>query len=290
MGIGRLSSKSTGAALALSVLLASCGGGGGSDSGSPNDQPTGRTWTATSGTAEKGPLITGSAVTAQELDAALSPTGKQYSYQISSDLGVFTPTSPFTSQYVGVSATGYYFDEVLGTVSTGPLTLNGYSDLSVDTVMNVNILTTLAYQRLRTLVLAGKTFTDARAQAEGEVLDALNIPDGAYGAFGGLKISGNNDGAKLLAAISALFVQGHNSGEVSQLINNFQNDVGADGTLDNATTRQALGIAAITLRPDIVAANLNQRFASTVRHSPPMTSPDGSTAMAMDSSESCASR
>ena len=117
--------------------------------------------------------ITGSAVTAQELDSSLSPTGKQYSYQVTSDLGEFSPTSNFTSQYIGVSATGYYFDEVLGAVSSGPVTLNGYSDLSVDTVMNVNILTTLAYQRIRTLaVQPGKTFSAARTQAEQEVLSA----------------------------------------------------------------------------------------------------------------------
>ena len=92
----------------------------------------------------------------------------------------FSPTSNFTSQYIGVAATGYYFDEVLGAVSGGPVTLNGYSDLSVDTVMNVNILTTLAYQRIRTLVVqSGKTFSAARTQAEQEVLTALKIPAAA---------------------------------------------------------------------------------------------------------------
>ena len=258
------SSKGTLRALAFvasGFMLASCGGGGGKNP--PTNNPPPPTFHATSGLAEKGPLITGSAVTAQELDAGLSPTGKQYSYQISSDLGAFSPTSNFTSQYIGVSATGYYFDEVLGGVSTGPVTINGYSDLSTDTVMNVNILTTLAYQRLRTLVVqSGKTFSAARTQAEQEVLAALNIPVGSYGAFGTLNLGGNGDGARILAAISSLFVQGNTAGEVNALINNFQNDLGSDGVVDNATTLLALRTAAQNLDPATVAQHLTQRFAS----------------------------
>src|SRR5437773_251817 len=80
------------------------------------------------------------------------PTGKQYSYQTTSDFGQFNPNSAFTSQYIGANATGYYFDESAGAVSAGPITLNSYSDLSSSTVLNVNLLTTLAYQRIQNLV------------------------------------------------------------------------------------------------------------------------------------------
>src|SRR6267143_1081573 len=96
----------------LSVLLASCGGGGGGSGGTtPPPPPPPVTYTAKSGVAQKGPLIKGSTVTAQELDSKLSPTGKQYSYQIASDLGTFAPTSTFSSEYIGLNASGYYFDE-----------------------------------------------------------------------------------------------------------------------------------------------------------------------------------
>src|SRR5262245_52176951 len=114
-------------ALAISGVLVACGGGGGGSSTTtppPPSSPT--TYTASSGVAQKGPLILGSTVTAQELNASLSPTGKQYSYQITSDLGTFSPTSAFGSQYIGVNATGYYFDEIADAVSTGTITLNGY--------------------------------------------------------------------------------------------------------------------------------------------------------------------
>ncbi len=121
--IPRLLSLST-----VCVLLAACGGGGGSPTPTSAVTPPAATYTAKSGVAQKGPLIKGSTVTAQELNAMLSPTGAQYSYQITSNLGTFSPTSTFDSQYIGVLATGYYFDEVANAVSSGTIALNGYSD------------------------------------------------------------------------------------------------------------------------------------------------------------------
>jgi hypothetical protein len=96
---------------------------------------------------------------------------------------------------VDVSATGYYFDEVTNSVSGGPITLHAYSDLSTTSVLNVNLLSTLAYQRIQKLVTtSGKSFTDAQTQAESEVLAALNVQHGAsYGPFTTLDISQNAD-------------------------------------------------------------------------------------------------
>jgi hypothetical protein len=225
--------------------------------------PSPITYTANSGIAQKGPLIKGSMITAQELDANLSPTGKQYSYQTTSDLGTFSPTSKFGSKYIGVSASGYYFDEVANSISSGTVTLNGYSDLSVDSMLNVNLLTTLEYQRIQNLVTkSNMTFTAARTQAEKEVLTALNIPPGSYGAFGTLDLSGNTDGDHILAAISSIFVYGNSPGPLSQLIANFQNDIGTNGVITNPATKAALIAAAKAINPAVVAANLTADYAS----------------------------
>jgi uncharacterized protein YjdB len=239
------------------LTLAACGGGGGSSS-SP-----GATYRAESGLAQKGPLIRGSAVTAQELDSSLSPTGKQYSYQTTSDFGTFSPTNTFASQYIGVNATGYYFDEAQNAVSSGPITLYGYSNLATDTVLNVNLLTTLEYQRIQTLVTkSNMTFAAARTQAESEVLAALNIPAGSYGPFSTLDLSGSSDGDHILAAISSIFVYGNSAGPLSQLIDNFQSDIGANGVITDAKTTAALVAAAEAIDPAAVAANLTQEYAS----------------------------
>ena len=115
------------------IFLAACGGGGG---GTPPPSPI--TYTAASGVAQKGPLIKGSTVVAQELDAKLSPTGKQYSYQITSDLGTFSPTSTFGSQYIGLNATGYYFDEIANSISSGTVTLNGAAAVAATVTLSSN--------------------------------------------------------------------------------------------------------------------------------------------------------
>jgi Bacterial Ig-like domain (group 2)/Galactose oxidase, central domain/Kelch motif len=246
--------------VALLSLLSACGGG--ASSNSPIVPPAAK-YTAESGVAQKGPLIKGSAVTAQELDSTLSPTGKQYSYQTTSDFGAFSPTNTFASQYIGVNATGYYFDEVQNAVSSGPITLYGYSNLATDTVLNVNLLTTLEYQRIQTLVTkSNMTFADARTQAEREVLAALNIPAGSYGPFSTLDLSGTSDGDHILAAISGIFVYGNSAGPLSQLIDNFQSDIGANGAITNPKTTAALVAAAGAINPASIAANLTQEYSS----------------------------
>ena len=103
----------------LAICSTSCGGGGGNPT-PPTITSQPQNVAAALG-AQKGPLIKGSTVTAQELDASLTPTGKQYSFQTDSDLGTFSPTSAFTSQYIGVNATGYYFDELANAVSSDAL-------------------------------------------------------------------------------------------------------------------------------------------------------------------------
>jgi Galactose oxidase, central domain/Kelch motif len=247
-------------ALLIVAPLSACGGSGGGATPTP---PATVTYTATSGLAEKGPLIKGSTVTAQQLDAGLSPTGQQFTYQVTTDFGSFSPTSTFTSRYIGLNASGYYFDEVQNAVSSSQITLNGYNDLTVDTALNVNLLTTLAYQRIQKLVsVSGMTFAAARTQAEGEVLAALNIPRGSCGAFGSLDLSGSTDGDHILAAASSLFVYRNSGATLSELIAEFQSDLGANGIITNTTTQAALTNAAKQLDPAAVAANLTAEFNS----------------------------
>jgi hypothetical protein len=220
-------------------------------------------YTAKSGVAQKGPLIQGSTVTVQELDPSLSPTGQQFSYQILTNFGTFSPTSTFTSQYLGLNATGYYFDELADAVSSGPVTLYAYSDLAVDSTLNVNLLTTLEYQRIQNLVTqSNMTFVAARAQAETEVLAALNIPAASYGSFDSFNLAGNSDGDYILAAISSLFVYGNSAGPLSALIASFQSDIGTHGVITNPATTATLVAAAKGINPATVAANLTQYYAS----------------------------
>ena len=252
-------------AILAALLLSGCGGGGSNNSGGSTPAPPAAvTYTASSGVAQKGPLALGSTVTAQELSATLAPLGKQYSYQTNSDLGTFNPNSTFTSQYIGVNATGYYFDEATGANSSGPITLNGYADLSAVTVLNVNLLTTLSYQRIQKLVAnSAMTFSAAQSQAESEVLAAFNIHKaGAMAHFGALDISRGTDGDKVLAAISSIFSYGNTSANLAALIANVQSDIGTNGQITSVATKATLSNSAQALNAATMAANLSQRYSS----------------------------
>jgi hypothetical protein len=222
-------------------------------------------FTASAGLAQKGPLIKGSGVTVQELSKSLVPNGKQYSFQISSDLGTFEPNAKFTSQYVSVAAAGYYFDESSGVVSSGQITLYGLSDLSADSSLNVNLLTTLAFQRIQVLITqSGLSFSAARTQAEGEVLTALGIRKGAIGsAFGTLDIAAGTDAARALAAVSSIFAFGNTAGNLTQLMANFQSDLADDGKISNGATLATLAASSRAINPTQVADNLNRKYAAT---------------------------
>src|SRR5579872_1961183 len=246
-------------AILAAVLMLSCGGAGAGAGSSPPPQPT---FTAISGVAQKGPLILGSAVTVQELNSSLSPNGKQYTYQVNSNLGTFNPTSVFSSQFLGINATGYYYDEVANAISSGTITLNGYGDLSTSSVLNVNLLTTLAYQRIQHLVQSGKNLSAANSQAESEVLAVFHIPPGTYGDFGTLDISKGTNGDQILAAISSVFVYGNSAGSLASLIASFQSDIGANGAITNSATTATLVASAKALDPAAVAANLTQQYSA----------------------------
>src|SRR5208283_2907132 len=155
------------------------------------------------------------------------------------------------------------FDEVANAVSTGTVTLNGYSDLTASKVLNVNLLTTLSYQRIQHLVTTSNmTFTAATTQAETEVLTALKIPPGSYGEFGTLDLSGGTDGDHILGAISSIFVYGNSAGPLSKLIASFQSDLGTNGVITSGATLSALTNAAKNVNPAAVAANLTQAYST----------------------------
>ena len=247
-------------ALALAASLASCGGG--SPRGDTAPVPPATTYTATAGVAQKGPLAIGSAVTARELGLNLSATGALHTWATTSATGAFTPSATFGSALLSVTATGTYTDEVTGLASDGPVMLQSYADLGSETVLDVNVLTTLAYTRTNTLLnTKGLSFHDARAQAEREVLAAFGIVLGTSpGAFGALDASAATDGGHILAALSSVVVQGRTSAQVNALLAALQADIGANGANIAAANRHALALNAQALDLVAVAAHLSAMY------------------------------
>ena len=130
------------------------------------------------GVSQKGPFVTGSAVTVQELDGiTLKQTGKSFKGSIKSDKGdLAIKDINLESQYAILEASGYYRDEVSGKKSSGTMTLRAFTDLSNRKTVNINLLTHLEYERVMYLVTEKKkSIAEAKEQAEKEILASLAL-------------------------------------------------------------------------------------------------------------------
>lgn len=269
------------ALLGLSVcILAACGGGEG---GVVSQTSTG--FSVEGGVAQKGALLKGSHVWIDELNPlTYAPAGYTYDLLTKDNAGRFDSSAiNFTRQHIQTFAEGYYFNEITGAMANDSVLLQAQGDLTIDRLVNVNLLTTLAGPRLVALVTdktkpaTYRNFAAARTQAQKEVLAAFRIynstdllPGGVDSTqklvpanFSELDLSSNQSANQILAALSALAVKaGVNGVGISQFIANFQLDLADDGVINGssgATSVRAL-IDTASATTDImktVATNLN---------------------------------
>ena len=222
------------------------------------------------GSVQKGPFIRGTTLTLQELDNSLSPTGRAFTFETNDDLGHFTLPVNVTSRYVEIIAAGYYFDELANQLSNSQLTLRTISDISNTSVVNANLLTSLAASRERNLVTGGQSFQSARVQAEQEVLSALSFNATGTSTFDQMDITHAGDTNGLLLAASVLleklaYVRSASSpvAELLQLMANVAADIAADGSFDDAATAAMLRcVVPPQVDKAAVRSNLQARFNS----------------------------
>ena len=130
------------------------------------------------GVTQKGPFLTGSSLTVQELNGeTLAQTGKSFITRVKSNRGDFVLGGVnLVSPYALLKVNGYYLNEVTWKKSDGMVVLNALTDLSDRSHVNVNVLTHLTADRILTLVRRdGKSFAEAKKQAEREVLKSFAI-------------------------------------------------------------------------------------------------------------------
>ena len=130
------------------------------------------------GVAQKGPLEKGSNVVLRETsaDGSLEPTGREYNTTITGDKGSFTIDDiDLESQYVLLSAEGYYTHEWNQSRSECQMHLDAVSDLGNRNTSNINLLTHFEYKRVLNLFKSGKSFAEAKKQAITEVFAAFGV-------------------------------------------------------------------------------------------------------------------
>ncbi|MEI7982620.1 MAG: hypothetical protein WCI71_13295 [Bacteroidota bacterium] len=235
MNANSMKAKSILFLICLVGLLNSCG----KEKKEPDNNPKQFSFT---GKVQKGPFITGTNITLNELNSNLGQTGKAFTTTITADDGSFSLNNiELNTSLCLLTANGFYFNELYGVLSPATLSLQAISDLSTNGKVNINVLTHMIKGRLETLVAGGKTFQQAKEQAQAELLNFLGVTETFNTDFDKLDISQNNEYNAVLLAFSVILQRYTNflneypmlTAELTQLLANLSNDFTPDGSITN---------------------------------------------------------
>lgn len=237
----------------LSVLLFACE--------ENTDSPDEIAVAELTGFVQKGPFNNGTSIQVSELTNDFVQTGKSFSSRIIDNSGTFEIKSlKLKSEYVELMASGFYFNEVSGENSVAQLTLYALSDITDKTNLNINVLSHLEKPRVEYLISQGKTFDEAKKQAQQELLAVFEIEKPDITVSEQLDISKAGDDNAILLAVSVI-LQGYRTvAELSELMANMITDMRQDGTLDSKELGNALINHASVLNLSDVRINLEAKY------------------------------
>ncbi len=186
------------------------------------------------GYVQKGPFSANSKIEITLFDKTVETSAKLSAGRVLDDFGSYTLKTGAADGYATVEAGGRYFNEVQGKLSEEEGKLKCLVELSSDKNVNMNVLTTLAHDRLKFLLKNyGKKFSGAREQVEREVLKIFKVDSVPELPFHKMDITGKGPANGILLAAS-LFLQGEGSAfDLTSLINEISKDFEEDGTVDS---------------------------------------------------------
>ena len=195
-----------------------------------------------SGKVQKGPFVTGTTINVNELNENLGQTGKAFTTSITSDDGSFSLANlEMESDLALLTANGFYFNEVLGQLSSAQITLQALADLTDGSTVNINVLTHITKARIETLVREGVSFSDAKRKAEGEFQDFLGVNQHLSQGFEQMSIVSQGDFNAMLLAFSIILQRPSNNtaviptlpAELTWLMTNLSTDFADNGAINN---------------------------------------------------------
>lgn len=228
--------------LALCAAFVSCDelfivpGGEGENDNVITENPITQEKYAVSGKVEKGPFVSGSTISIQPMSEKMRPLGTVYTSTIEDHLGNFSfGVNLYESPYADLAANGYFFNEVTGSLSQGTLYLRAIVDLSKSETVNVNIITHIKYQRVLNLIAQGKSYAEANAQAQEEVLAAFGLQKYAEKDASQYTIAEGTDESAVLIAISSLILIERTEAEVTEYLARLCREFGENGAFADDT-------------------------------------------------------
>lgn len=253
------------ALLATLIPLVSVACAGGDD---PTTEP-GDTPSSASGFVFKGPLVEGSEVEWELLDANAEETGEEGETYITNHLGDYTLAMP-REGFLRVEAEGAFFDESTGGLKEVPIQLATYARIEPgqDADVQINLLTDLIADRMLARLLAGDAYDDALDELQGELHAALQIGlgDAPHARPHETSPWGSNYEQSYLLAVSAVLARaGENgrvdgTGDIDLLLEEIRIDFADDGRLAPALVDR-LHAAEASLDPDLATTSLRMLIA-----------------------------
>ena len=196
------------------------------------------------GFSQKGPFLKGSTVYLYELSdgRTLKQTNGNFTSYITRDDGRYKFSArDLTSQYAMIVVEGNYRNEVTGVPSNAPIRLRALTDMRKRSDANINLLTTLEFDRVYHLVTRGDstgkklTVKQAKRQAQKEIMKQFHIELDENTDAEDLDVFGATDADAALLAISILLQGDGSETDLSVLLTEIANDIETDGTWDDAS-------------------------------------------------------
>ena len=194
------------------------------------------------GVAQKGPFVKGSAVTVRGVDCeTLEFTDQVFEGVVKSDKGDFALDSiALDSSCAVIEVTGKYLNEVTGKKTEDELTLRTLTNLKDRENVNVNLLTSLAYERVMYLVKEkNKTLAKAKTQAESEVLAAFDIKE-EIDEFENLNLFESGNGNAALLAVSVMMQGDADAAALAKRLDKFDDSFAESGEWKDSETKKAI--------------------------------------------------
>jgi len=222
-----------------------------------------------SGFVQKGPFVSGTTVTMNELNPQLVQTGKVFTSTIINDLGLFEVNNiELSSSFVEFTSSGFYFNEVSGEISNSPITLTSFSDIGDKNTINVNVLTHLEKRRVEVLLKEGKSFTETKNQSRNELLSIFSMSSNNSASFEQFDISKNTEEGAILLAVSIILQGNRSVGQLTELLSKIQNDFGNNGKLDDENIINTLRTSSMDSDLKEIRKNIENRFKDLNSSSP----------------------
>ena len=195
-----------------------------------------------SGVSQKGPFVSGTDVTAYELEngKSLKQTGKTFGGKIENQDGSFNiRTVKLKSSYTYLVADGFYRNEVTGENSASTIKLRALTNVDGRKTANINLVTHLEYDRVQRLVTKdNKSVIEAKRAAEKSLFAAFHIDNTGFKDFAeDYNVLEPGDGNAALLAVSALLQGDRTEAQLTALLASLSVDLGDNGKWDNQRER-----------------------------------------------------